>query len=405
MIISYIDGRNELSILSRTSKRFRDLVEGKLYDCLDITARSGIKLDARRRNLLLRALLSPRVANLVTTFRIGLPWCNRKSSIWPKLPLLGNGCDCSDLDDRLGNALGVLPSLRALQIDCSLCRDSEDIRHLYLTKLAAINLQELRLSCQCTTGSNKSQRILSSPCFDSITTLQWIIAGISSTIPISPQQTRDVLPLVNKLSYDDNSIFDQMISHRHITHLGCHTMKTNLHEAIRANEGILVHIRMGDGCFNFIRFLRIDSQPYRNVRHVGCFYFGLYEVRPFRDQLRSVAELLVKVDKILRYMLPFTALRQLESIEVSSQRNRRPNAESFDSTGSEVWDEALLFELQRQHHKLKRVFLKVVLQMSKLTGETCDFFLWKREQSWYKHEIAPFTAWDMEIGLEPRILL
>jgi len=113
-----------------------------------------------------------------------------------------------------------------------------------------------------------------------------------------------------------------------------------------------------------------------------------------------VAELLLQVDKIVSYMLSFTALRQLESIEVSSQRNRHPNAESFDSTGSEVWDEALLFDLQRQHHKLKKVFLKVVLQMSKLTGETCDFFLWKREQSWDKYEIAPFTAWDMEMGMD-----
>jgi hypothetical protein len=249
-----------------------------------------MKLDARRRNLLLRALLSPRVANLVTTFRIRLPWCNHKNSIWPKLPLLGNGCDCSELADRLGNALGVLPNLQALQIDCLLCRDSEDdTRHLHLRKLAAINLQELRLSCQCSTGSNKSQRILSSPCFDSVTILQWIMAGesISSTVPISPQQTRDILPLVNKLIYDHNSIFDQIISHRRITHLGCHTMKMNLHEAIGTNEGNLVHIRMGDGCFNFIRFLRIDSQPYRNLRHVGCFH--LYGVRPFRHFVTNCA--------------------------------------------------------------------------------------------------------------------
>jgi hypothetical protein len=264
-----------------------------MYSSLDFTARSSVKLDARRRKSLLRTLLSPRVADLVTTFRIRLPWCKYESSIWPKLPLLGNGCDCSDLDDRLGGALGVLANLQALRIDCFLCPDSGDTRHLHLIKLAAIKLQELRLSCRCSTRSNKSQRILSSPCFDSVTILQWIIAGesIPSTIPISPHKARDILPLVNKLliSYDNNFIFDQIISHRHITHLGCHTMKTDLHEAIRQNEGNLVHIRMGDGCFNFIRFLRIDSQPYRNLRHVGCFYFGLYEVRPLRDQLRLVA--------------------------------------------------------------------------------------------------------------------
>jgi hypothetical protein len=125
-------------------------------------------------------------------------------------------------------------------------------------------------------------------------------------------------------------------------------------------------------------------------------------ISPFRDQLRFPVELLVQVDKILRYMQPFTTLRQLESIEVSSQKKAHPNAML---AGSEVWDEALLFGLQRQHHKLKKVFLKVVLQMSKLTGETCDFFLWEREKSWYKYEIAPFTAWDMKIGLEHRILL
>jgi hypothetical protein len=104
-------------------------------------------------------------------------------------------------------------------------------------------------------------------------------------------------------------------------------------------------------------------------------------------------------------MLPFTTLRQLESIEVSSHKIRHPNAMSSNSTGSEVWDEALLSALQRRHHKLKKVFHKVVLQMNKLTGETCDFFLWEREKSWHKHEIAPFTTWDMEIGLEHRILL
>jgi hypothetical protein len=289
LIISYIDGISELSTLSRTSKRLQALIERRLYGSLAITTArdrqpaSRIKLDTNRQKLLLRALLSPRVVNLVTTFQITLPACDRPKGIWPKTLSLGNRCSCNSLDDHLGNALGALPNLQALQIRCSFCHDTADTRHLHLAKLAAKNLQELRLVCWCSRRGQKSQRILSSPCLDSVTRLQWVIAGgsIQSTIPISPQHTRDIIPLVNKLSYDCNAIFDEIVSHRRITHLGCNTMSADLHQAITTNNGHLVHIRMGSGCLTLAGFLKVDSRPYRNLRHVGCFHFQLYEVRPF----------------------------------------------------------------------------------------------------------------------------
>jgi hypothetical protein len=104
-------------------------------------------------------------------------------------------------------------------------------------------------------------------------------------------------------------------------------------------------------------------------------------------------------------MLPFTVLEQLRSIEVSTyHRARRSSMISIEQIGDEVWEEAFLVGLQKQHPKLNKVFLKVILNINKLTGEKADFFLWERSQAWKEHMIAPFTEWDMAIGLKPRAL-
>jgi hypothetical protein len=105
-------------------------------------------------------------------------------------------------------------------------------------------------------------------------------------------------------------------------------------------------------------------------------------------------------------MGPFTALEQLESIEVSISSFGRRSTTFFAQTAiRDVWNKALLVSLHNQHHRLKRVFLNVLLSMSKLNGDRCDFFVWERRHAWEEHMIAPFTEWDMVIGLEPRVLI
>ena len=101
-------------------------------------------------------------------------------------------------------------------------------------------------------------------------------------------------------------------------------------------------------------------------------------------------------------MLPFSALQELESIEVFTYSFKHRNLE--DSEDRNPWDAALLVELDENHHNLKRVYIKDLLQINKLTGETCDYFLWEKQESWQRHRIAPFTDWDMVTGFEHRIV-
>lgn len=242
----------------------------------DLHPGNSLVLDERRRTQILQTLLSPRIANFVTEFRIRLPWCPGPSKLFQSL-LLVDRCMCKDVDTRLGKALKGLPHLQVLEIRCFLCDDAEDLRHTYLENLATTGLRELHLQCRCShSGTKKSQLILSAPCMASVTTLDWRTASgrvQSQTFNQDDKTYREVLPLLTKLRYGRTADLEVIVGTRPITHLGCHTMKDGIHNSLSTNKRRLVRLRVDETWSNMIFYLQRDPDPYRSLKHFGYFHF------------------------------------------------------------------------------------------------------------------------------------
>ncbi|KIM22000.1 hypothetical protein M408DRAFT_29093 [Serendipita vermifera MAFF 305830] len=345
-------------------------------------------LDTRRQPLVLRTLVSPRIADLVTEFRIKFPYCVGPSKLLQSL-LLVDRCLCADLDTRLGKALTSLPNLQVLHINCLFCPDEEDTRHRYLADLVTTSLRELCLYCKCSRiRIEKSQHILSAPCMQSVITLDWIASGgrvRPDVYDVLTHTYRKVLPLVTKLRYGRTVDLEGIVAGRPITHLGCHTMKDGLHGALSKNTGALNRLRVDENWSNINFYMGRDPEPYRSLRHFGCFRF-----------------IGCASNYILKQMLPFAILEHLQSIEVFNHTIRLSRTE--DREERNPWKVSLLDSLYKQHRRLKKIFIKDLVEVNKLTGEKCDCFLWERRESWERYSVSQFTDWDMVLGFEPQVV-
>jgi hypothetical protein len=311
LILSYLNEKRDLAILSRTCQTFRSISEPRLYETIDMpfpntttpkTPREQeTSLIGSRRAALCRTLVSPHYSSLVTSLNFVSPICSRiRSGFQEWRTRLSDKCD--EIDGQLSNVLQALPNLHSLWVECQACwTPNPEKRHRYLQNLKTRTLTHLSFRCSCSSEPlSQTYQTLSSPCCQAIHTLEW---DRTSQHARGGQQEFDVsgiLPRLQMLAYAENKILDQLLSCRAITHLACGIWDDTRHRAFcrGPSNGALTWLcskgkkwAISDGDLNHLPNLsnsggclaigvRENPEAFRNVTHLGCLYFSEAGVSP-----------------------------------------------------------------------------------------------------------------------------
>jgi hypothetical protein len=225
-------------------------------------------LDKPGYKRLFHSLQIPRLAQMVTDFRICFAPCNRSRS--------GHfTCKCNKFDTMLGQVLVSLENLRVLQFRCMCCpvRDRPR-RHRYLEELQNIQLQRLLLRCSCSKWpSEDAVRLLTQSCMHSVTSASFTTDNL--LLPPAALENSNYLPRLERLECDQMETLETLSNKKAITHLVCKAIPLDIRHFIRQNQGVLLHLSVENILHTLPSFIEADPSPYQNLRHFGTLYFSL----------------------------------------------------------------------------------------------------------------------------------
>jgi hypothetical protein len=263
-IISYLDGRNDLRALTRTSKFLRTLSLLALCRTVDMSSykrhqwQSPIKLGAR--NL----LQSPDVAAIVTNLRIYLTHDAYTCDAWSQPT-----CTCVWLDDLLGECLLATVNLEVLLFTCRLsCSINTDARHRYLEQLKTRKLRTLSFYCYCAPHSTvQCKDILAAPSSASIEALHW---NAPSNYTGSGHDLQ-IVPNLRALYYQGKPLDAHLLAIHPIQRICITSVNLpdeSLEDALLFTPGNFTHFSIAD-ISKLARLIPIKPSLFSNLQHIG----------------------------------------------------------------------------------------------------------------------------------------
>jgi hypothetical protein len=285
LILSYVEEYRDLYSLCLTCRALQAVAETVLYRSIS-TVRSSLSgkyagvvaLDQTMHEKLYKTIRSRGFAHMVTNFTIIFELCGvpQPKPIWWR-------CTCDKFDAMLGQVLLSLQNLQVLHFSCSGCC-TRGAYHGYLTQLPTQKLQEFAFDCHCRQQPIKTHQILTSPC----------MAPVMSLVFLNPYKwedydvlsTKGCLPRLKKFMCSDINLVEALLPTRTITHLSCSSRISDLgrlHDIISRTRCSLTYLQVHDFSHIIPYFIRMDSTPYRSLKHLGELDFINVPVRYFQN--------------------------------------------------------------------------------------------------------------------------
>lgn len=283
MIIYQIDRPQDLHSLCLTSRNFCNISWPCLYKYistrLDIAGRrfpGMTTMDIFSHIQLFKALETPRLACLVTDFRIYIAICSCKSE---RQSYKNDNVKCSALDSQLGRALVSLENLQVLHFTCRGCDSRPSTPHRYLAELKTKKLHELEFYCGCSLQRGvKASDFLAAPCMQSITSLAMYGYDGSSDAVL---RDKSCLSQLDKLLCLYWSNLDALLSKGTVTRLALDQPagdKERLLDILQRHPRSLTHFSIANSD-TYPAFMSTRIEIFSKLQFVGKLHFTMSMVR------------------------------------------------------------------------------------------------------------------------------
>jgi hypothetical protein len=240
-----------------------------------------VKLDQATHANLYKTIRSRGFAHIVTDFWIVFPGCrylSQHNRIWRR-------CTCDKFDAMLGQVMLSLQNLQALYFYCWCCR-SQHTRHRYLAELPTKKLQKFTIQCcSMADSSSSASQMLISPCMARITSL--CLFDTDKWGDYDVLSARSSLPHLKIFMCSDIKLIEALLPKRTITHLSLLRVKEKfdrLHNIISQTSCSLTYLHVHKWEHARLYFIKMDSTPYRNLKHLGGLDLGWVPVRDFSER-------------------------------------------------------------------------------------------------------------------------
>ena len=270
IIFDQIDDLDVLALLCRVSRTFYTLGTSRLYERVAIDSTGA---EWNRYKVTMKTISIPTISSLVVDLSVALmSWNSYRDGT----------CRPAWLS-ALEAALLTLHSLERLHILCQY-KIGRNSRWTCLAHLPTRRLKVLRLACACSQGVEEDLVILSAPCMQTVTSLQWPFSKLSG-----PETTpMDILPDLTTVWYNDIYDFGRRVTNRQISRIGGQWMSDACCLHIEEIASHLTHINIEDSGHDEILLGIVKLSP--KLQHLGRLYFS--EGTVSGEQIIRVSELI-----------------------------------------------------------------------------------------------------------------